>query len=165
MIIALDVAYHENTASAIGVVFNWQDEIPAEIISAMVSPIEEYTPGQFYKRELPCILAVLNKVDLTQMQYIIVDGYVYIDNDYGFGLGAHLYEALDKKIPVIGVAKTEFMHNEQTCVPVTRGDSKVPLYVSAIGVDVNTAAGFITQMKGDFRIPSILKELDRLTKV
>lgn len=165
MNIALDVAYHENTASAIGVVFNWQDEMPAEIISAMVSPIEEYTPGQFYKRELPCLLAVLNKVDLKQIHYIIVDGYVYIDNQYSYGLGGHLYETLERKIPVIGVAKTEFMHNEQTCVPVTRGDSKVPLYVSAVGEDVNTAAGFIRQMKGDYRIPSILKELDRLTKV
>jgi deoxyribonuclease V len=165
MNIAIDVSYHENSASAVGVLFNWQDEAPAEIISAMVSSVDDYTPGQFYKRELPCILAVLNKIQLEDINCIIIDGYVYINNDYTHGLGGHLYEALERKIPVIGVAKTEFQHNEQTYIAVVRGDSKVPLYVSAIGMDVGVAADYVKSMKGEFRMPAILKELDRLTKV
>ena len=64
MILAIDVDYRDNnTAKAAGIVFeNWTDEFPKATITTIISPIADYEPGQFYKRELPCILALLDKM-------------------------------------------------------------------------------------------------------
>jgi hypothetical protein len=42
---------------------------------------------------------------------------------------------------------------------VYRGKSIKPLYVSVIGIDLNYSAKLIKNLKGDFRIPDILKKL------
>lgn len=73
-------------------------------------------------------------------------------------------KALHQKIPVIGVAKTPFLSNKETVQQVLRGQSNNPLYVSAIGMDLNEAALLVKNMKGDFRMPDILKAVDKLTK-
>jgi len=49
-------------------------------------------------------------------------------------------------------------------IPVLRGHSKNPLFVTAIGTDAETAALYVKNMSGQYRIPSLLKELDKLTK-
>lgn len=89
---------------------------------------------------------------------------MYTNNEGGLGLGGKLWEALQQKIPVIGVAKTPFLSNKQTVQQVLRGQSNTALYVSAIGIDLNEATLLVKNMKGDFRIPDILKALDKLTK-
>ena len=45
-----------------------------------------------------------------------------------------------------------------------RGKSINPLYITSIGIDIETAKRNISKMFGDYRIPTILKELDKLTK-
>jgi deoxyribonuclease V len=89
---------------------------------------------------------------------------VYVDNQYSYGLGGYLHEALDKKIPIIGVAKTCFQSNKDTVIEVFRGESKNPLYVSAIGYDLEKAAQEVKEMFGDFRLPYLLKLMDQKTK-
>ena len=164
MILALDVYYEGEAAKAVGVLFNWKDEVPAQTFTAFVDRVAPYEPGHFYKRELPCIQALLEEVDFEQVDAILIDGYVYASNTKAYGLGGHLYEDIARRAPVIGVAKTPFANNEETCMEVTRGDSKTPLYVSAIGMDLAEAAVEVAGMHGEFRIPTVLKELDRLTK-
>lgn len=164
MILAIDVYYKNNKAKTVGAFFNWEDEKPKQIIINTTDIIEEYIPGQFYKRELPCILQLLKKVDLSIIEVIIVDGHVYISNDKTFGLGGHLYQALEKKLPIIGLAKKSFINTDEVSFPIYRGESKVPLYVSVIGYDIEKAILNIKKMKGKFRIPSILKKLDSITK-
>jgi len=164
MILALDVHYKETYAKSVGVLFNWQDNAPAKIITAIIYDVEDYTPGLFYKRELPCLLPVINQVSKDAIEAIIIDGYVYIDNHKNFGLGGHLWKALDENIAVIGVGKTTFHTNRQTVVEVFRGTGKNPLYVSAIGMDNNDAAQLVKNMHGEYRIPGILKTLDQITK-
>jgi deoxyinosine 3'endonuclease (endonuclease V) len=57
MILAVDVHYKGQKALVAGVLFeNWDDDYPCEIFMSTFSNIEKYEPGQFYKRELPCIL-------------------------------------------------------------------------------------------------------------
>jgi deoxyribonuclease V len=165
MILALDVYYRGDSATAIGVVFDWTDDKPRQVISAALTSVAGYIPGQFYKRELPCLLGITAQVDLGQIKAIIIDGYVYVDNALSPGLGAYLYEALGSRIPVIGAAKTAFCQNQETVTPVCRGASQSPLYVSAIGMEMEQAALHITEMQGKFRMPTILRELDRLTRV
>lgn len=165
MIIAIDVHYRENFAKAVAIEFEtWQDEKASKVYEVQINKAAEYIPGQFYKRELPCILKVLEKTSLESTDVIVVDGYVTLSNEGKFGLGMYLYEALNQKIPIIGVAKKSFKDNEQQVRKVLRGESKNPLYVTSVGFDLDKAAKLIEQMKGEYRIPTLLKILDQHTK-
>jgi len=167
MILAIDVKYNneEAIAKAVGVLFNRMDKMPERTIIKYVQNIHAYIPGLFYKRELPCILEILKDMNLNDIEAIIVDGHVYIDNEKANGLGAHLWQSLNGELAVIGVAKTEFISNRETVNKVFRGESIKPLYVSAIGMSNLEAANLIKQMHGEYRMPTILKEVDSLTKV
>jgi deoxyribonuclease V len=164
MILAIDVHYKTDYAKAVAVLFEPGDAAARRTITERIEQVKDYEPGQFYKRELPCILKITKKIDLNLVSLIIVDGHVYTNNEGGLGLGGKLWEALHQKIPVIGVAKTPFLGNKETVQQVLRGQSNNPLYVSAIGIDLNEAALLVKNMKGDFRMPDILKAVDKLTK-
>lgn len=165
MILALDVHYKENYAKNVGVLFDWMDAEPHQVIVTQTADVEEYVPGEFYKRELPCLLDVMTQVNLEELEAIIVDGHVYIDNTFTYGLGGHFWEAIQRKVPVIGIAKRHFHLNEKTNIPILRGSSKNPLYVSAIGMDLDVAVEKVNQLHGINRIPTILKILDSVTKL
>lgn len=165
MILAFDTCYSGNTAKTVCVAFhNWTDDSPAAIYSETTEHIAAYIPGEFYKRELPCILSLLKKIDHFPIEAIIVDGFVYLDDEHQPGLGAHLYNNLDKRIPVIGVAKTNFATLQQNKREVFRGNSKRPLYVTTTGMDIDEAAKLVESMTGEHRIPLLLKKLDMLTR-
>ncbi len=165
MILAIDVFYEQNKAKIIGIFFNeWADEKFAQKIELFRHDIAEYEPGAFYKRELPCILDVLEQTNVANIQCIIVDGYVYLDDDKKLGLGGYLYDAINQKVPVIGVAKNHFANNTKYVIEVLRGESQKPLYVTAVGTDLEEAANNVRNMHGAFRFPTLLKELDNLTK-
>lgn len=98
-----------------------------------------------------------------KVNLLIIDGYVYL-NDYKNGLGGHLYEALNKKIPVIGVAKSYY----KVCAGYTeiyRGKSIKPLYISSIGIDLSYSCALIENLDGKYRIPNMLKQVDLLTRI
>lgn len=166
MFLALDVGYPtDDTAKAVAITFQqWQDTTPTATYISLLNEVAPYVPGAFYQRELPCLLAVMAKVDLVPIHTIIVDGYVTLDDDGKPGLGARLYSALGETISVIGVAKRPFHANRVHVRPVLRGGSQQPLYITAIGTDVDTAAHHIAAMAGTFRLPTLLKTLDSLTK-
>jgi len=160
-IAALDVDYRDPGAVAAGVWFRgWSaPEIETELVTR-IEAVAEYQPGEFYRRELPCLLAVLERGPAAEV--IVVDGYVWLGPGRP-GLGAHLFEALGKRIAVIGVAKTRFAGATEA-VPVYRGESRSPLYVTAAGAGVTEAAGWIARMAGPYRLPEILKRVDQLAR-
>jgi len=164
MILALDVHYKAAGAKAVGVLFNWEDTFVEEVIIEYINEVADYVPGEFYKRELPCLLKIIEQLSLDNINAIIIDGYVYIDNDMNFGLGGRLWETLEKRVPVIGVAKTSFFKNKHTVRELKRGISNSPLYISSIGLQLDTCVSFIRNMKGDYRMPDILTFLDKKTK-
>jgi deoxyribonuclease V len=165
MIYAFDVYYNGNIAQAVAIGFeNWNDVVPKVSQKELIINIEEYVPGEFYKRELPCILRVLNKLTVQTISLIVVDGYVELDEKGTPGLGAHLYAALGSKIPVIGIAKKRYAEIHSRVREVFRGGSKQPLYITAIGVDVDQAAEKVSAMHGNHRIPTLLKQLDTLSR-
>ncbi|MEU7876469.1 endonuclease V [Dactylosporangium sp. NPDC049140] len=126
---------------------------------AWLDEVEPYVPGQFYRRELPAIRAVLAGVEAVEL--LIVDGYVDLDPAGRPGLGAHVHEALG--IPVIGVAKTSF-HTATHAVPVRRGGAAKPLYVTAAGLPLAAAAAYVTGMSGPYRMPDALRRVDALAR-
>ncbi len=165
MIIAIDVHYREKIARTVSIEFeDWKDDTPSYIHVTEIPVAAAYVPGQFYKRELPCILEILKCSDLSKVTAIIVDGYVVLDDDGKKGLGGYLYEALNQKIPIVGVAKRAFYALKEKVIPIKRGESKNPLYVTASGGDLAEYAKKVVEMDGNFRMPTLLKILDVETK-
>jgi deoxyribonuclease V len=163
MIAAVDVWYSETGAAAGGVLFtHWTSEQPARELREFIEQVEPYEPGNFFKRELPCLLKLLEPVK-DQAETIIVDGYVWLGPESRLGLGAHLHEALGERTPVIGVAKSMF-RGATNAEAVLRGRSRRPLYVTAVGMDPVIAAKNIQGMHGLHRIPTLLKRVDQLCR-
>ena len=163
MILAFDTFYFGATAKTCCVQFlNWSDKTPFKTFEESINDVEEYKSGEFYKRELPCILSLLKQIDLKDCEAIVIDGFVNLDDDGKYGLGAYLYDELEGKIPVIGVAKNDFRNIKKTRVEVFRGKSKKPLYVTSKGIDLMKASDLIENMQGNYRIPSLLKLVDSL---
>ena len=133
-------------------------EILAEHV-AWLEHVEPYEPGRFYTRELPAIRAVL--ADAQPLDLLVVDGYVDLDPDGRPGLGAHVYAEVG--IPVVGVAKTSF-HAATHAIPVRRGGSDRPLYVTAPGIPLDEAAAMVAGMAGAHRIPDALRRVDALAR-
>jgi deoxyribonuclease V len=162
MIGCVDVHYFDKSARAAIVVFQgWESDIVVEQLVVESANVEDYQPGEFYRRELPHLLRVLERCS-HNLDIVIVDGFVWLDSDLKPGLGARFCDALDRRIPVVGVAKTRF--RGAPAIEVTRGSSKQPLFVTAIGMSVDDAAAGVKRMHGEFRIPTQLYRVDRLAR-
>lgn len=142
------VAAHERTFSQVA----WTR-------TAMVVPGAPYRPGEFFRRELPALRAVIPAA--SALALIVVDGYVDLDAAGRPGLGAHVWA--EYGVPVIGVAKTAFK-TATHAAQVFRGHSRRPLYVTSVGISVTEAALVVSEMAGKFRMPDALKLADRLAR-
>lgn len=163
MIACIDVGYGDTNAIAAAVTIgDWADATPLATYSVAITKVEEYVPGEFYKRELPCIQAVLAQLPAVP-DVIVIDGYVWLDEHGKQGLGARLYDALDGQIPVVGVAKTSFA-TATNAVEVHRGGSSRPLFITAVGYEIGEAVDAILGMHGNHRIPTMLTLVDQLSK-
>lgn len=159
----VDVDYQGATAVAACVLFDdWEAKTSTQQFVEVVSPVEPYIPGQFYRRELPCILKVLGKLSELP-EVIVVDGYVWLGNETKPGLGAHLHHALNAQATVIGVSKNRFL-NAAPVTEIIRGASKRPLFISAAGMNLIEAEHCIKVMDGENRIPTMLRLVDRLCR-
>lgn len=165
MLLAVDTHYRGGEAHTVAISFaEWGPATIDAVQKEVMSVPAAYEPGAFYLRKLPCILHLLERLTLESIEAIVVDGYVFLDDAGRPGLGARLYEALERRIPVVGVAKTHFATVHRMAREVRRGRSVRPLYITAAGMDVDEAAACVARMHGQNRIPDLLKQLDRLTK-
>ena len=162
MIVAVDVQYGASGAAVSAVSFtDWADSSAAAEHVLPLSVDAPYVPGEFYRRELPCVLAVLERLgDLPAT--VVIDGYVWLARDRP-GMGRHLFEALDGAAVIVGVAKAPFRAND-AAVPVLRGNSKRALFVTAAGMEARSAADAVAAMHGRFRLPTLLKRADMLCR-
>ncbi|CAG1771314.1 hypothetical protein BAC3_01712 [uncultured bacterium] len=162
MILAVDVGYSETTALAAGVLFKeWDSDECERIVTVNVENVAAYESGSFYKRELPCILKLLEAIE-DEITCIVIDGYVSLGTDHK-GLGMYLWNSLAGEMPVIGVAKSRFQDTPEQA-EIYRGGSLRPLYISSIGINLDEAKINISKMKGDFRIPTLLKLADQVSR-
>ena len=127
--------------------------------TAVVPRVPPYRPGEFYLRELPPLRAVLD--DLSGLGLLVVDGYADLDPGSRPGLGAHAHAEFG--IPVIGVAKSRF-RTAIHAVPVLRGSSARPLFVTAAGMPRADAADLVRRMAGRYRLPDALRRADTLAR-
>ncbi|KFF10550.1 endonuclease V [Chryseobacterium soli] len=165
MIYAFDTYYYEDYANTVCIAFeDWTSESESEIFTEKMAITAAYESGAFYKRELPCIISLLQKIPLKDGDLIIVDGYVTLNDEGKTGLGGYLYKALDQKYPVIGIAKNEFNAPDSQRRCVHRGESKTALFLTVKGADIDDIQVKVEQMHGSFRMPTLLKKLDHLSR-
>ncbi|MBS4729110.1 hypothetical protein MSM1_12440 [Mycobacterium sp. SM1] len=163
MLIAVDVQYAGLVVTAAVGFLEWSDPASALecVFRAGVTP-EPYQPGAFYRRELPFLLEVIGLAQRHHpIEAVVIDGHVWLREGQP-GLGARLYEALGARKAVIGVAKAAFAGGD--AVPVLRGKSSRPLFVTAAGMTAHTAAELIGVMHGPHRLPTLLKRADQLAR-
>jgi len=162
----LDVHYIGTGARAAGVVVeSWESESPDSTYVQDIEAVEPYEPGNFFRRELPCLLSVLRLLP-SPPDIVVIDGYVWLSSVERPGLGARLYDVLGRRAPVVGIAKTAFagVENCATVAPVLRGSSRNPLYVTAIGLEPEIAGQCVRRMAGKHRIPEIVRITDHLSR-
>ena len=104
LIVCLDVDYRDDGAMAAGLwLRGWASPSAIHEATRFFANPAPYEPGAFYRRELPCLLGILEHG--PDPDIVVVDGYVEL-TDGGPGLGSHLHMTIGR--PVIGVAKTRF---------------------------------------------------------
>jgi len=158
---AVDVRYL-STGGARAAAVLAADRVFAHVLTERTAEIPQvlpYRPGQFYLRELPPLHAVLD--DLSGLGLLVVDGYADLDPAGQPGLGAHAHAEFG--IPVIGVAKSRF-RTATHAVPVVRGCSARPLFVTAAGMPAADAADLVRRMAGRYRLPDALRRADTLAR-
>ncbi len=159
--VAADVCYL-HTGDARAALVAARDQLFSSIAwstTAMTEAAAGYQPGEFWRRELPPLCAVLRGV--AGLAVIVIDGYVDLDPGGRPGLGARVHEEFG--VPVIGVAKSYF-RGATHAAAVRRGRSARPLYVTAAGISVPDAARLVGQMSGPYRLPDALRLADRLAR-
>lgn len=164
MMYCLDVHYRAAGAVAGAAGFARWDDASASSLTVVAIPagrVAAYVPGELYRRELPCLLAVVAKLP-EPPALLVIDGYVWLGDGSRPGLGAHLFEALDGRVPVVGVAKAKF--RAAIAADVLRGRSRRPLHVTAAGLAWADAAAAVASMHGRHRIPTLLQRVDRLCR-
>jgi deoxyribonuclease V len=97
--------------------------------TAVAPRVPPYQPGEFYLRELPPLRAVPD--DLSELDLLVAGGDADLDPGSRPGLGAHAHAEFG--IPVTGVAKSR-LRTATHAVPVLRGSSARPLFVTAAGM-------------------------------
>ena len=162
MIAFTDVQYGEDSALAACVFANeWGDALPCGSVTVRVAPIAPYEPGAFFRRELPCLLAVLQAT--PKVTHVVIDGYVWLDGAGAPGLGAHLHAALGGTTAVIGLAKTAYRGSEMAS-RLARPGSSQPLFLTSIGLAPTLAMDLVKRLHGPFRIPTLIKLADQLAR-
>lgn len=163
MLAAIDAQYADDLAAVACITFSaWTDATAQLEKTTLVHGIEPYTPGEFWRRELPCILAALRLLPEAP-SVVVIDGYVWLDGDGRKGLGARLFDALGGHVAVVGVAKHPF-HGASNAAEVRRGKSDRPLLVTAEGISLKQAEAAVLSMHGGFRVPTLLKRVDQLCR-
>lgn len=163
MIAAADCHYRHGNARCAAILFRaWDVPTPDFQVSHVLGQTAPYEPGSFYKRELPCLLKILDQVR-GLYHTVVIDGYVWLAPDDRPGLGAHLYRSMAGSIAVVGVAKTPF-RGSTNAHKVFRGKSHRPLYITSAGMSPTEAAEHVKLMHGEHRIPTLLKLVDKICR-
>lgn len=175
----VDVGFEDNyaiTKAAVAILSYPALEL-VEKTSARLPTTFPYIPGYLSFREIPAILAALEKVQTTP-DIILCDGQGFA-HPRRFGLACHLGVLLN--LPTIGVAKSRFIgeyeelspekgqwqpliHEGETIGVVLRSRTNVkPIYVS-IGhrISLPTAIDYVMGCLTKYRLPETTRWADKL---
>ncbi len=177
----LDVSYprtRSKPARAAAVVMHMQDLSIVDQAVVEQSVHFPYLPGYLSFREVPCLLAVLDRLNVS-FDVIICDGQG-LAHPKGFGLACHLGVLTD--MPVVGVAKSRLFgrhapvseskgawqplldNDENVIGAVLRTRDRVkPVFVSAgHRMDTPSALTLVQALSPRYRIPEPIRSADHL---
>ena len=172
----LDVAYAEDRLAAAIVVLDAADLTVRDTAVVRGAPAFPYVPGLFAFREVPALLAALDKLTVRP-DVLICDGHG-LAHPRRFGLAAHLGVLTD--LPSFGVGKTRLIgewapvgHERgarsalidagETVGAVVRTQNGVkPVFVS-VGhrMDLDTACDLTLALSPKYRLPETTRAADR----
>ena len=159
----VDVHYQGDAARAACVTARaWTDATCHDEWTADIMEVARYRPGHFFERELPCLVTVLAQAR-EPFDVVVVDGYVVLDQAGAPGLGGYLFEHLEGRVPIVGVAKRSCAGSD-FAARVLRGSSQNPLFVTARGMPTAAAAELVRAMHGAHRIPTLCTRVDQLCR-
>ncbi|WP_043641164.1 endonuclease V [Nonomuraea candida] len=180
LVAGLDVHYHGDDAlTAAVVVLDGGTLEPVEQVVAHGEAAFPYVPGLFAFRELPALVAALERLAVTP-DLLVCDGYG-LAHPRGFGLACHL--GVLTGLPALGVGKTPFVgrheppgpergastpivHEGATVGRALRTQREVkPVYVSQghrISLDVATAQ--VLRLAARYRLPEPVRRADHLAR-
>jgi len=176
MILALDSYYKADICNTSLVVFKYLDsDKPLYTDTIYTKVTSDYIPGEFYKRELPGIIKILEKLKNEKLDiwnditFIITDSFITLKNDDNEwdGLGAYLDKYLKsngENKTIWGVAKSNFGRCYEISKATFRGKSSKPLYVQVTNNCIKLAVWAVQKMHGEYRIPTMLKLVDQLSR-
>lgn len=150
MIAALQVHYHQDRCQTAAVLFHdWSDAKPhSTLVTRSSVELPEYSFVD-YEHQVGALQSIL--AEMKQLpQAIIVEGCTWL-SERERGLGAHLYHALDRHIPVIAVSRVKI----EDAIEVNREHR--PLYVTSLGLTPDTAGLLVSSMHGEFCTPTLLQ--------
>jgi deoxyribonuclease V len=159
--VAVDVRYLRSGGARAAVVVA-ADALFSQVLAehiAVVPEVPRYQPGEFYRRELPPLRAVLDGIG--GLGLLVLDGYADLDPGGRPGLGAHAHAEFG--VPVVGVAKPAFA-TATHAVAVLRGVSARPLFVTAAGMPRADAVELVRHMAGRLRVPDALRRAGALAR-
>lgn len=163
-IAVLDVAYTAHGAGVACVVAeDWSSPVAlSEQAAFMPGTPTSYQPGRFYLRELPLLTRAIALL-APSPRTLLIDAYVWLDREGTPGLGARLYEAIGRRMAVVGIAKTPLAGDDWSA-KVLRGAGSRPLRVTAAGLALDEAAAAVERMDGAHRLPTLVKRADTLAR-
>jgi deoxyribonuclease V len=163
MKLAVSVHPHGEGAWAAAVAFDeWGAPEPIRTYTSHIALVQKPARGELDLRDLPCILQLLREHKL-EPDTIVFDGAVHLDTADTPGLGRHLYDALDARTAIIGVA-SKSMPALPAQFEVDREDEARPVVVTCVGVDIGAAKVRVRSMHGRKRVPTLLKLAARLAR-
>lgn len=163
-IAVLDVAYAAHGAGVACVTAEqWASPAPLREDASFLPGVPAgYQPGKFYLRELPLLELAVDRL-MVRPKVLVIDGYVWLDGEGRPGLGARLFDSLEGRIAVVGLAKTR-LRGDDWSAEVLRGSGSRPIFVTAAGIDLAVAAREVLGMHGAHRLPTLVKRADYLAR-
>lgn len=162
-ILAVNINFQDREDIVSGVSFTqWNSGRAENVFLSKVENTEDYLSGEIFARELKIVNTLLSQTK-AQPDYILLDGLVYSDGKAEPGFGKRLYDELGGNVVIIGVVKKQIQGLPDEC-GVCRGESKTPLFVTAVGIDLEAAKELLLSMHGKFRVPSILKLAEKKSR-
>ncbi|NRQ40116.1 endonuclease V [Nonomuraea sp. NN258] len=180
LVAGLDVHYHgQDDVTAAVVVLAADTLAPVERVVVHGKATFPYVPGLFAFRELPTLVAALERLTSTP-DLLVCDGYG-LAHPRGFGLACHL--GVLTGLPSLGVGKTPFVGTHATPAPergawtpivhdgaavgrALRTQREVkPVYVSqGHRISLDTVTDQVLRLSPRYRLPEPIRQADHLAR-
>jgi deoxyribonuclease V len=126
----------------------------SESLEERVVRLRQAPPGASRSSDLELLLlrAALDAL-VTDVQVVVIRGYVWLGGTTRPGLGARLYQALRESVSVLGIAEARLADGKPDVLEIARGRNPRPLFVTSVGFPPPVVGKLVRAMHGGGRLP------------